>query len=61
MPFNFLNKDKCTRDYYYQVTDIWHRLGNDHPIKQILTSLIFLGTLGLIIHLIIKLFFNDLS
>ena len=61
MPFNFLNKDKCIRDYYYQVTDIWHRLGNDHPIKQILTSLIFLGTLGLIIHLVIKLFFNDLS
>ena len=27
MPFNFLNKDKCTRDYYYHVTDIWHRLG----------------------------------
>jgi hypothetical protein len=60
MPFNFLNKDKCTRDYYYQVTGIWHRLGNDHPIKQVLTSLIFLGTLGLIIHLIIKLFVNDL-
>lgn len=59
MPFNFLNKDKCTRDYYYQVTDIWHRLCNDHPIKQVLASLIFLGTLGLIIHLVIKLFIND--
>jgi hypothetical protein len=59
MPFNFLNKDKCTRDYYYHVTDIWNRLGNDHPLKQVLTSLIFLGTLGLLIHFILKIFCND--
>jgi len=59
MPFNFLDKDKCKRSYYYRVTDIWHRLGNDHPVKQVLTSLIFMGTLGLIIHLILKLFSND--
>ena len=59
MPFNFLNKDKCTRDYYYQVNDIWHRLVNDHPIKQVFMSLIFLGTLGLLIHFILKIFCND--
>ena len=59
MPFNFLDKDKCKRSYYYKVTDIWHRLGNDHPFKQILASLIFFGTIGLIIHFIFKLFSND--
>jgi hypothetical protein len=59
MPFNFFDKDKCKRSYYYQVTDIWHRLGNDHPLKQVLTSLIFIGTIGLIIHFIFKLFSND--
>ena len=59
MPFNFLDKDKCKRSYYYKVTDIWHRLGNDHPFKQVLASLIFFVTLGLIIHFILKLFSND--
>jgi len=59
MPFNFLDKDKSKRSYYYQVANIWHRLGNDHPFKQVLASLIFFGTLGLIIHFILKLFSND--
>ena len=59
MPFNFLDKDKCKRNYYYQVADIWHRLSSDHPVKQMLTSLIFIGTIGLIIHFIFKLFSND--
>ena len=59
MPFNFLNKDKCVRNYYYREANIWHRMSNDHPLKQVLTSLIFFGTIILFIHFFIKLFSND--